>query len=103
MIRHIVLWKFLEEAAGNTRAENLQKAKQLLDGLSRTIPEILTLEVGIALTTSSTAYHLALNATFASAEALVRYQNHPDHHRVVEFLRTVHDGKAVVDYAHEPV
>lgn len=103
MIRHIVLWKFLEEAAGNTRTENLRKAKQLLEGLPRTIPEILTLEVGIALTHTSPAYDLALNATFASAEAIVRYQNHPDHLRVVEFLRTVHDGKAVVDYAHEPV
>jgi len=96
MIRHIVLWKFLDEAAGKTKAANLLTAKEKLEKLTQSIPEILSLEVGISL--GGMSHDLALNATFASVEALARYQNHRDHLQVVEFLRSVHDGKAVVDY-----
>ncbi|HXX62917.1 MAG TPA: Dabb family protein [Bacteroidota bacterium] len=97
MIRHIVLWKFLDEAAGKPKEANLRAAKEQLERLPEAIPEILSFEVGISV--GDTSHDLALNSTFASPEALARYQNHREHLRVVEFLRTVHGGKAVVDYA----
>jgi hypothetical protein len=98
MIRHIVVWKFLEHAEGASKAENLLKAKSMLEALRRNIPEILSLEVGIDLTRGPGSSDLALNGTFASARGLETYQRHPEHVRVATFLRKVESEKRVVDY-----
>ena len=98
MIRHIVCWKFLGHAGGTPRAENLRKAKAMLEDLPGKIPEILSLEVGIDSTQGPASFDLALNGTFASASALETYERHPEHVNVVGFLRLVQSGKMVVDY-----
>ena len=98
MIRHIVCWKFLDHAEGASKAENLRKAKSMLDELPRKIPGILSLEAGIDVTQGLRSFDLALNGTFASAPVLEAYQRHPEHLNVVAFLRLVQSEKTVVDY-----
>jgi hypothetical protein len=98
MIRHIVCWKFLDHAEGASRAENLRKAKFMLESLPEKIPGILSLEVGIDSTQGTASFDLALNGTFPSASALEAYQRHPEHVNVVRFLRLVQSDKMVVDY-----
>lgn len=102
MIRHIVLWKFLDRAEGTTREENLRKAKGMLDALPRRIPEIISFETGTGVTHGDRTFDLALNGTFDSVASLEAYQRHPDHLGVVQFLRHVRSEKAVVDYAISP-
>jgi hypothetical protein len=98
MIRHIVCWRFLEHAEGAPRAENLRKAKSMLESLTERIPEILSLEVGIDATQGPRSFDLALSGTFASASSLEAYQRHPEHVNVVTFLRLVQSERMVVDY-----
>jgi hypothetical protein len=98
MIRHIVCWKFLEQADGATKEENLRKAITMLESLRGTIPEIRSLEVGIDLTRSDASSDLVLNGTFASVAALEAYQRHPDHLAVASFLSRVRSARTVVDY-----
>lgn len=98
MVRHIVMWKFLEYAEGADRQANLIRARDLLLSLKSVIPEIVDLEVGIAAPTSDQSFHLALNSRFGSYEALGAYQKDPAHLRVVEFLRKVQSAKAVADF-----
>jgi len=102
MIRHIVCWKFLDSAGGTTRAENLVRAKSMLDHLTEKIPEILSLEVGIDTTGGPASFDLSLSGTFASRSDLEAYQRHPEHLNVVKFLRLVQSEKAVVDYEFSP-
>ena len=98
MIRHIVLWRFLDSAQGASKADNLLKAQSLLASLPSKIPAIHTLEVGIGVTHGSGSFDLALNGTFRSVADLETYQRHPEHVSVVQFLRAVQSEKAVVDY-----
>jgi hypothetical protein len=98
MIRHIVFWKFLEEAEGAHREENLRLAKGMLEGLKSEIPEILHLEVGVDVTRTPASFDLALNSLFRDVESLAAYQAHPAHMKVVEFLRKVQSARAVADY-----
>ena len=102
MIRHIVCWKFLDRAEGASKAENLRKAKSILDALPAAIPEILSLEVGIDVTQGAGSFDLVLNGTFASSSSLEKYQRHPEHLGVVAFLRRVQREKSVVDYEIPP-
>ena len=98
MVRHIVVWKFRDFAEGATRAENLKRAKALLKMLKGRIPAIRRFEVGIDVSQSDQSYDLVLNSEFADTRSLEEYRVHPDHLRVVEFLRKVHEGRVVVDY-----
>ena len=98
MIRHVVMWKFLEHAEGAERAENLRKAKMLLDELPHKIPQILEWEAGLNAIPSDQSHDLVLVSGFADRLALVAYQEHAEHRRVVGFLRKVHCGRVVVDY-----
>jgi hypothetical protein len=97
-MRHIVMWKFRDFAEGATREVNLVKAKLLLESLKSLIPGILKFDVGIDFSRTERSFDLVLVSEFLDAETLKAYQNHPDHVRVVEFLRMVHDGRIVVDY-----
>jgi hypothetical protein len=98
MLKHIVMWKFKEEAEGARKEENLGKAKALLDSLPLKIAEIKSFEVGIDVLHSDSSYDLVLYSAFENNDALVAYQRHPEHMKVVEFLRKVQVGKSVVDY-----
>jgi hypothetical protein len=98
MVRHIVLWRFQNEAEGVGKQANLLRARSLLLGLKNRVPAIREFEVEIVRSDSDDAVDLALNSTFDSLADLHAYQAHPEHVRVVQFLRKVHRGKSVADY-----
>ena len=62
------------------------------------IKEILQIEVGINVNSSSAAYDVVLYSEFQDVESLDVYQNHPDHLEVVAFVKEVTQDRIVVDY-----
>lgn len=98
MLYHIVMWKFKETAGGASKQENLSKAKSMLDALPPLISEIEAFEVGIDILHTEASYDLVLRSAFAGLDALKSYQVHPEHLKVVEFLRSVHESRIIVDY-----
>ena len=98
MIRHIVMWQLLPEAAGQSRERNACLVKDQLESLPALIPEILSLKVGLNLPQVSGNHDLVLDATFADLAALQRYQEHPEHQRVGAFIGSVRASRAAVDY-----
>ena len=98
MIKHIVMWRLKQEAAGASTEENAQKVKQMLENLKGVIPEILHLEVGMNVLPSPAAYEVALYSEFASLDALAAYQKHPEHEKCKEFIGQIAAERAVVDY-----
>ncbi len=98
MLKHIVMWKFKESTAGSSKDENLKTAKELLDSLPSRIPEIRSFEVGIDTLHTDSSHDLVLCSVFDNPQTLDVYQKHPEHVKVVGFLRKVHQGKVVVDF-----
>ena len=98
MLTHIVMWKFQDYAAGADRETNLLLARERLLSLKHRIPDIQEWIVRHNVTAHHQAYDMVLVSTFADADALVRYQEHPLHQEVVQFLRAVQSGRAFVDY-----
>lgn len=98
MINHIVMWKFKDFAENADKKTNMEMAKQKLLALKDKIEEIEFIEIGINLTESTTAYDMVLNSKFKDMQALLIYQNHPEHLKVRDFIGKVRDARAVVDY-----
>ena len=99
MIRHVVMFDFLEEAEGRSALENARIAQEMLEKLPEQIPWIRRSETGLNHSgANQTNYHLCLIADFDSQEDLERYIVHPDHVKVGEFMKKVRRKRSCVDY-----
>ena len=98
MIKHIVMWKLKDFAEGESKAENARKIKILLESLNGKIKEIQRIEVGIDVLHTDASADAVLYSEFASLEDLNTYQKHPEHVKIVQFIRGVSVERRVIDY-----
>lgn len=99
MIRHIVMFKFKEEAEGRTKAENIAITKAMLEALPAKIDLIRASSVTVnSPDADQSNYDLCLISDFDSFEDLAAYIVHPDHKAVGAFMRPVRLDRACVDF-----
>lgn len=94
MIIHIVMFKFKEE----NKKSNIKEVGEKLNSLSKLIPELKSMEVGVNFTDSERAFDLSLYSTFETKEDLASYAIHPEHLKVVELIKSMTLESKVVDY-----
>jgi hypothetical protein len=92
------MWKLKDFAEGAKKNENAQNIKVQLEGLKNKIKEVRSMEVGININDSADSYDIAMFSDFASLEDLKRYQNHPEHVKVGDFIIKLRLDRKVVDY-----
>lgn len=97
MIRHIVMWKLKDFGQTEIKALNAARLKDELYHLKNEIVQIKALKVGINLNPEN-EYDVVLECEFDNLDDLATYQKHPAHLLVVDFLKTIRDLKAAVDY-----
>ena len=95
MIVHIVLFQFREE---NKKA-NMIQAKQMLENLMGVVPSLRSMDVGMNFSEEERAMDLSIITAFESKEDLEAYAVHPEHLKVVDFIKTVVEYSKVVDYS----
>ncbi|MDA3883932.1 MAG: Dabb family protein [Bacteroidales bacterium] len=99
MITHIVMWNLQDEALGASKEENKQVFKQKLEELTQTVPGIEYLEVGLKGEKSPEMNHdIILITKFKSWEDLTTYAEHPNHLKVVDFVKQVVSSRAAIDF-----
>lgn len=98
MIKHIVMWTLKDTADGTDRATNARKMKDLLEALAGLIPSLKKIEVGIDVFAAAPACDVILYSEFATRADLDAYQVHPEHLKVVAFVKQVVAARSVVDY-----
>lgn len=101
MIRHIVMFKFKDSAAGKTKAENLREARARMLALQEQIPELTSLEVRFGTEGQAPGnYDYILVSDFDSLQQLEAYQRHPAHVAFGQFVKELRepDGRACIDY-----
>lgn len=94
MIVHIVFFKFKEEQ----KKENIKKAKELLLSLLGIVPTLKSIEVGENFANEDRAMDLSIITHFDSPDHLQIYAIHPEHLKVVDFIKQVVEYSKVVDY-----
>ncbi len=94
MVVHIVLFKFKEE---NKKA-NIIQAKQMLENLMGAVPSLKSMDVGINFSDEERAMDLSIITAFESKEGLDAYAIHPEHLKVVEFIKYAAEYSKVTDY-----
>jgi hypothetical protein len=94
MIKHIVMWKFKDEVA---EADKLEMKRQL-ESLKGVVPSLVDIEIGMNFAEGDAAMDMVLNSEFQTVEDLKVYVGHPEHLKVVEFVKPLVCERAVVDY-----
>jgi len=97
MIKHIVMFK-LKDFGEEEKLEKANQLKQEVESLKDKIPQIAFIEVGINTSARETAHDAILISEFKTKEDLNIYRDHPEHVKVVEFIRSIVEETAVVDY-----
>ncbi|MCQ2427543.1 MAG: Dabb family protein [Clostridia bacterium] len=100
MIRHIVMWKFADEAEGHTREENLDIVAGKLKALyeSGKIEGLRSLELGKDIGRTEMSYDMVLITDFDSFDCLRAYKIHPDHVVISQYVKKVRVARTTVDF-----
>lgn len=99
MVKHIVMFKFLETAEGRTKKENAEIAAKMLLDLQGKIPTLVSSEVKLNSDCADRSnYDLVLIADYNDWEGLQEYIVHPLHKAVGEFMKGVRESRSCVDY-----
>lgn len=99
MIRHIVMWKLKEQAAGATKQKNAEKLKLILEGLRTNIDEIKAVEVGIQINPDENeAYDVVLIMDFETDLDFQMYTRNPHHKKAMDFIEQTTEKRRFVDY-----
>ncbi|MFA9463265.1 MAG: Dabb family protein [Velocimicrobium sp.] len=99
MVRHIVMFEFLEEAEGKSKRENAEIAKVKLEALVGVVPSLLSAEVNLnSKNADPNNYDLVLITKHNDMEGLHAYATHPEHLKVGKFIGTVKKSRVCVDY-----
>lgn len=99
MIRHIVMWKLKEKAAGATKKKNAAKLKLILEGLKTNIEEIKAVEVGIQINDDEKdSLDVVLTCDFETDLDFQMYTRNAHHKKAEEFIKSVAEKRYFVDY-----
>ena len=97
MVKHIVLWNFLDGFSEEERKEAAAQMKALLEPIKDLVPGALEIEVRYNQLPSSNR-DVALISTFETYAALETYQKHPAHVEAGKYVRSVTCNRACMDY-----
>lgn len=98
MVKHIVMLRLKNYESKTRKLENALKLKKAIEDMKFYINEIKSIEVGLNFNEKPNAFDLVLSATFENPVDLDIYRLHPEHKKLLVFLKTVTDESVVVDY-----
>ena len=98
MIKHIVMWRLKDECEGKDKRTTALLLKEELESLLGKIDGLRSLEVGINVNTSASAFDVVLITEHSTLNDLQFYQEHPAHIAVGSFVKAVTKERVVVDY-----
>lgn len=95
MITHIVMWRLKDE---NKEANKLEM-KRLLEGLKGKVEALESISVSFNDAQADPKnFEVILNTTFNDFDQLDAYAKHPEHLKVVDFIKSVVTERVAIDY-----
>ena len=101
MLKHIVFWRFADEACGHTKQENMDIVKDGLLALVGVVPSLRSEEVGQDVLRSDMSYDMCLTCVFDDLDGMLAYKVHPEHVKVADYIAKVKTERVVIDYYFE--
>ena len=97
MVRYCVMWKF-KPSDGKTSKELAEDVKEKYESLLGLVPGLTSIEIGINSNDGKTSYDAVMIADFESWEALAAYKADTMRDNVIEYVKTIAEVRAKVEY-----
>ena len=97
MIRHAIMWKFVDEHDGLDKDGIMQKLEGEFDKLKSIIPQIRSMKLERDILRSERSFDMIYITEFDSLDDLEIYKNHPEHLKVADYVKQVRAAQAVTD------
>ena len=94
MIMHIVMFQFQADISEEEKVE----AKAAIEGLIDLVPGLQNIKVGINFAEEERAMDMVLISHFESREDLDFYATHPEHLKVIAYIKSIAEYSKVVDF-----
>jgi hypothetical protein len=99
MLRHIVTYRFLPEAQGRTKAQNLALAAELAEEMKKNITELLSFTCGLGSPAQKEDnFDIVLICDLADFDALAEYKKNPAHKAFGTHCHAVSSDRAAIDF-----
>lgn len=98
MINHVVMFKLKEYNSFEEKESVLETFRSKLLSLKGVISELKYIEVGKHYMINSPSFDICMITHFDSVEDLKKYQVHPDHMKIIDFVQAVTVSRAAVDF-----
>ena len=98
MLKHIVFWRFADNAEGHAKQENMDIVKDGLLSLMDKVPSLRSAEVGQDVLHSGMSFDMCLICEFDDLDGMIAYRDHPEHVKVAGYIAKVKTERAVIDY-----
>lgn len=98
ILKHVVMWRFLDEAEGRTKAENMRYCAERLRGLVGVAPTLMALEIGEDELRSPASYDMCLVCDFVNLEGMLAYRDFPPHKEISAYIGKVTSSRVVSDF-----
>lgn len=99
MIKHIVMFKFKEEADGSTKQENIAKALVRAKEMNEIIECRISIKPYVnAKSSDDRNFDFVLMCEFESIAQLEEYKVHPVHVAFGKFITPLRETRACIDY-----
>ena len=98
MFKHIVFWKFADEAEAHTKQENMDIVKEGLLSLMGKVPTLRSAEVGQDVLHTEASSDMCLICTFDDKDGFVVYRDHPEHLKVLLYIKKVITARKIIDF-----
>ena len=97
MVRYCVMWKF-KPSECKTSKELAEDVKEKYESLLGLVPGLKSIEVGVNRNEGKTSYDAVMLADFDSWESLAAYKADTLRGNVIEYVKTIADVRAKVEY-----
>lgn len=97
MIRHIIMWKFVDEFEGMNKEKIMNELTERFVQLKKAIPEIKYMSVEKDVIRSERSFDMIYITEFDSLETLEVYRVHPEHVKIAEFIGKIRTAQAITD------
>ena len=98
ILKHVVMWRFKDEAEGRTREENMRYCAERLRGLVGVAPTLMKLEIGEDELHSPASFDMALICDFVNLEGMLAYRDFPQHREISAYIGKVTKERVVSDF-----
>ena len=94
MLQHFITIKYVADTPSEHRDEFCRR----MLALKQSIAEIEQIEIGVDIVAEARSWSLLIKLVVADVDALVRYQQHPDHQAVIKFNAPYVSDVGVIDF-----